>query len=192
MYGRPGRGWAVCPTNDGLSMVIGCWPYAELTEHRDDVEDELWRTFSLAPGFAERLHAATREDRIFGATVRNYLRTPFGPGWALVGDAGYNRDFITAQGISDAFRDAELCASALDESLSGKRRYEEAMGDYRAARDARSLPMYDLTAMIAELRTPGTALVAAVQDSSEAQDAFTRAAAGVISPAEFTDLIGRN
>ncbi len=50
----------------------------------------------------------------------NFFRKPFGPGWALVGDAGYNKDFITAQGISDAFRDAELCASALDEALSGR------------------------------------------------------------------------
>ena len=49
----------------------------------------------------------------------NYFRKPYGPGWALVGDAGYNKDFITAQGIIDAFRDAELCATALDESLSG-------------------------------------------------------------------------
>ncbi|GLY94921.1 hypothetical protein [Actinoplanes sp. NBRC 103695] len=86
------------------------------------------------------------------------------------------------RGISDAFRDAELCASALDEALSGNRDHKEAMGDYWAARDARSLPVYDLTAMVAELRTPGNALVAAVQDSSDAQDAFTRAAAGVIAP----------
>ena len=40
--------------------------------------------------------------------VRGYFRKPYGPGWALVGDAGYNKDFITAQGIQDAFRDAEL------------------------------------------------------------------------------------
>ena len=51
----------------------------------------------------------------------NYFRKPYGPGWALVGDAGYNKDFITAQGIIDAFLDAELCAAALDESLSGAR-----------------------------------------------------------------------
>ena len=57
----------------------------------------------------------------------NYFRKPYGPGWALVGDAGYNRDFITAQGIMDAFRDAELCAAALDavplaESVRSRRR----------------------------------------------------------------------
>jgi flavin-dependent dehydrogenase len=48
-----------------------------------------------------------------------------------VGDAGYNRDFVTAQGILDAFRDAELCATAIDQSLSGARPFEDAMGEYQ-------------------------------------------------------------
>ena len=78
--------------------------------------------FDQAPEFAERIRGAKREARFAGTAVKNYFRKPFGPGWALVGDAGYNKDFITAQGITDAFRDAELCASALDESLSGSPR----------------------------------------------------------------------
>ena len=73
--------------------------------------------------------AATREARFVGAAVPNYFRKPFGPGWALVGDAGYNKDFITAQGIQDAFRDAELCATALDETFSGARPFDVAMGE---------------------------------------------------------------
>jgi len=51
--------------------------------------------------------------------VPNFFRKPYGPGWALIGDAGYNKDFITAQGIHDAFRDAELCVTALDEAFGG-------------------------------------------------------------------------
>ena len=61
--------------------------------------------------------------------VPGYFRKPFGPGWALVGDAGYNKDFITAQGIQDAFRDAEMCVRALDEAYSGRRPFQEAMAD---------------------------------------------------------------
>ena len=72
------------------------------------------KTFDLVPEFAERIRGATREARFAGTAVPNYFRRPYGPGWALVGDAGYNKDFITAQGILDAFRDAELCATALD------------------------------------------------------------------------------
>ena len=43
----------------------------------------------LAPAFAERVRAATREERFVGTAVPNYFRRPYGPGWALVGDAGY-------------------------------------------------------------------------------------------------------
>ena len=73
------------------------------------------------------------------------------PGWALVGDAGYNKDFITAQGIQDAFRDAELCVRALDEAWSGRRSLEEAMAGYQSARDEHVLPMYEFTAELASL-----------------------------------------
>ena len=91
--------------------------------------------FDLVPAFAERFRGAHREGRLVGMAVPEYFRKPFGPGWALVGDAGYNKDFITAQGIQDAFRDAELCVRALDEVFSGRRPFQEAMADYQAARD---------------------------------------------------------
>jgi 2-polyprenyl-6-methoxyphenol hydroxylase-like FAD-dependent oxidoreductase len=120
--------------------------------------------------------------------VPNYFRRPYGPGWVLVGDAGYNKDFITAQGISDAFRDAELCAAALDESFSGSRSFEDAMGLYQSARDRRSLPIYELTAELATLQPPPPELervLAAAQGNQEAMDGFARMAAGVISPADY-------
>jgi hypothetical protein len=86
----------------------------------------------LAPPFAERVRAGHREARFIGMAVPNFSRRPFGLGWALVGDTGYNEDFITAQGITDAFRDAELCATALDETLSGLCSFRNPdMGTYR-------------------------------------------------------------
>jgi 2-polyprenyl-6-methoxyphenol hydroxylase-like FAD-dependent oxidoreductase len=187
-YSRPGRGWAVCPTNDDLTLVIGGWPYAELAEHRNDVEGTLREMFATAPAFADRLSRARRETRFVGASVPNYFRTPSGPGWALVGDAGYNRDYITAQGITDAFRDAELCAGALDEALRGERPYDDAMADYRERRDARALPMYEMTVQIAALRPPDPQMIelaAAMRDDQAAMDAFARANSGAMSPAEF-------
>ena len=66
--------------------------------------------------------------------------------WVFVADAGYNKDFITAQGISDAFRDAELCAAALDQAFSGTRRFENALVEYQSTRDAHVRAMYELTA----------------------------------------------
>jgi 2-polyprenyl-6-methoxyphenol hydroxylase-like FAD-dependent oxidoreductase len=187
-YSRPGRGWAVCPTNDGLTMVVGGWPYAELAEHRNDVEGELMRAFETAPAFAERIKDAKREERFAGTSVPNYFRQPYGPGWALVGDAGYSRDFITAQGITDAFLDAEHLAGALDEALSGKTPYEQALAAYQSARDNRAMPVYEMTLGIASLQPPDpqmVALVSAIAGHPDAMDAFARLNSGVISPPEF-------
>ena len=117
-----------------------------------------------------------------------YFRKPYGPGWALVGDAGYNTDYITAQGIADAFRHAELCAGALHETLSGERPFEEAMEDYRVTRDREVKAMYELTAQFASLEPPPPELqhlLAAVSQSAEAMDEFARVLAGITSPADF-------
>ncbi len=116
------------------------------------------------------------------------MRKPFGSGWALVGDAGYTKDFITALGISDAFRDAELCAAGLDEALSGNRPFEGAMADYQAERDRRSLPFYEFTAQLATLQFPPPELepvLAAVQSNQESMDEFAQVGGAVTSPAEF-------
>ena len=157
-YIRPDRAVGAWPTHDDLTLVIGGWPYAELQANRNDVEGNFLKMLELAPAFAERVPAATREARFVGAAVPNYFRKPFGPGWALVGDAGYNKDFITAQGMHDAFRDAELCATALDETFSGARPFDAAMGAYQATRDQQVLPMYELTTQFA---TPGATTGAA-------------------------------
>ncbi len=118
----------------------------------------------------------------------NYFRQPYGPGWALVGDAGYSRDFITAQGITDAFRDAENLAAALDETLAGTVPYAEALAAYQAARDNRAMPVYEMTLGIASLQPPDPqmiALVSAIAGHQDAMDAFIRLNSGVTSPVEF-------
>lgn len=187
-FDRPGRGFAVCPTNDGLTMVIAGWPYAEFAANKSDVEGNYMRTFDLAPEFAERLRAGTRETRIVGTAVPNYFRRPYGPGWTLVGDAGYNRDFITAQGISDAFRDAELCVAALDATFTGTRAFEDAMSEYQSTRDDQVEAMYELTTQFASLEPAPPELeqlLGAVHGNQEAMDQFARMVSGVTPPEEF-------
>ena len=118
----------------------------------------------------------------------NFFRKPFGPGWALVGDAGYNKDFITAQGITDAFRDAELCVNALDQAFSGARTFDDAMREYQSTRDAHVLPIYEFTCQFARLAPPPPEmqkLLSAVHGNPEAMGAFVRIISGVTSPAEF-------
>jgi len=187
-YSRPGRGFAAWPTHDGLTLVIGGWPFAEFAANKQDIEGHYLKMFELAPSFADRIRASRRETRVVGMAVPNFFRKPFGPGWALVGDAGYNKDFITAQGIQDAFRDAELCADALDRTLSGSRSFDAAMGEYQSARDKHVLPMYELTCELATLEPPPPELqhlLAAVHGNQEAMDGFARVNAGVMSPAEY-------
>lgn len=135
-YIREKRGFAAAPTREDLTLVIVGWPYAELAENKRDIEGNYLKAIEFAPAFASRLRGARREAPFAGAAVRNYFRKPYGPGWALVGDADYNRDFITGQGIMDAFHDAELCAVALDDAFSGKRPFDTATSDYQRARGA--------------------------------------------------------
>ena len=145
-------------------------------------------TLDLAPAFAERVRGATREDRFDGMAVPNFFRRPYGPGWALVGDAGYNKDFITAQGISDAFRDAELCADRLAQVFSGDRSFDEAMSDYQRVRDEHVLPIYEMTTQLATLEPPPPdmqQLLGAIHGNQAAMDGFVSGNAGVSSPAEF-------
>jgi len=190
IYIRPDRGWAAASTNDGLTMLVVGWPFAEAHAYKADIEANYLKTLELAPEFAERVRTATREARFAGGASRNFLRRPFGPGWALVGDAGYNKDPITAQGISDAFRDAELCCTALEQTFGGERAFDDAMSDYQQSRDAQVLPVYEFTTQLATLEPPPPEmqqLLGAVCGNPDAMDAFVSVTAGTVSPVDFFD-----
>jgi 2-polyprenyl-6-methoxyphenol hydroxylase-like FAD-dependent oxidoreductase len=191
-YIRPHRGFAAAPTNDGLTLTVGGWPHAEFEANKKDVEGHFLKMFDLAPQFADRIRHARREASFAGTPVSNFFRKPFGPGWALVGDAGYNKDPITAQGISDAFRDVEALVSALDQSLTGARPFDDAMGDYQRGRDQHVLPMYEFTCQLATLEPPPLEmqqLFGAIQGKQPAMDAFAQMNAGTISPMEFGGVV---
>jgi flavin-dependent dehydrogenase len=173
---RPERGFAAWPTNDDLTLVIVGVPFAEYSTYRQNVEMTYLAALEQVPAFAERIHSGRRETRFVGTAVPNYLRKPYGPGWVLVGDAGYNKDFLTAFGIQDAFRDAQLCADALDQAFSGAQPFAEAQ--------------------LATLEPPPpdlAQLLAAVSGNQDAMDEFVRMTAGVTSPALFfsEESIGR-
>jgi 2-polyprenyl-6-methoxyphenol hydroxylase-like FAD-dependent oxidoreductase len=187
-YIRERRGFMATPTHDGLTLVIAGWPYADFAKNKKDIEGNYLSTIALAPTFDERLKAAERVEKFAGAAVPNYFRKPYGPGWALVGDAGYNRDFITAQGILDAFRDAELLAEAVDASLSGARPFDVAMESYQSARDEDVQSIYEFTCQLATLEPPPPELqqlLASMNGNQVAMDGFAQVNAGTIPPAKF-------
>ncbi|MEP6953789.1 MAG: NAD(P)/FAD-dependent oxidoreductase [Solirubrobacteraceae bacterium] len=184
------RGWAAIPTHDELTVVPFGWPVEEFHANRSDIETNFLAAVALAPEFAERVSTATRESRFVGsAELPGYLRRPFGPGWALVGDAGYHKNPITAMGINDAFRDAELLTAALDDAFAGRRPFADGMREYQEVRDREVLPVYAFTDEFAQLRPPPPEmqqLFGAMRDNQEAMDAFVSVQANTLpAPAFF-------
>jgi flavin-dependent dehydrogenase len=191
------RGWAAIPTHDDLTVVPFGWPVEEFHANRSDIERHFLETVELAPEFAERVRGATRESKFVGsAELPGYFRKPYGPGWALVGDAGYHKNPITAMGINDAFRDAELVALAIDDDIAGRRSYEDGMRAYQEIRDREAGPIYELTDEFAQLQPPPPELqqlIGAMQGNQEAMDAFVSVQAATLPAPEFfaPDNVGR-
>jgi flavin-dependent dehydrogenase len=188
-YPREHRGFGAIPTQDGLTVIIVGWPHDEFHAFRADVEGNFLRTLELAPAFAERVRRGRREEPFTGtAELSNYFRRPHGPGWALVGDAGYHKDPITAQGISDAFRDAELVAEAVDAGLAGRQPMEEAMAAYEQRRNEAALPIYQFTCQLATLEPPPPEmqqLFAALRENQADTNRFMGIFAGTTPVPEF-------
>jgi flavin-dependent dehydrogenase len=177
------------PTHDGLTLIAVLWPSRRFPEVRSDVEGHVRQVLESTPSVARRLRAARREERWAGtAGVRGYFRQPFGPGWALAGDAAYDKDPITAQGISDAFLDAEGLARALDDGFAGRLSLADALEAHRVARDQRVKPMYDFTGQMATLEPPPPhmqRLFRALRDNPEATNRFYAAITGSRPLPEF-------
>jgi flavin-dependent dehydrogenase len=74
-----------------------------------------------------------------------YKRKPYGPGWALVGDAGYHLDPLAARGTTSAVLSADLLATAIQQQLGGERPAEDGYADFQAARDEQLAPEWDVT-----------------------------------------------
>jgi flavin-dependent dehydrogenase len=158
-------GMLAFPTHHGMTCIGVGRPHGEFHAYRTDIEGNFMKFAELAsPEFTERMAAGRREEPFIGtADTRNFFRKPYGAGWALVGDAGYHKDFITGLGIMDAFRDAELLANAIDEGFSGRRPLDDAMAGYEKTRNETAAPLYELTCMLAAFPDPQEMLQGAAQ-----------------------------
>ncbi|MBA3906409.1 MAG: NAD(P)/FAD-dependent oxidoreductase [Pseudonocardiales bacterium] len=177
------------PTNDGATLVAVMRRRDRFGEFRRDVEGnfhEIIRT--IDPAIAAQVADATQVEGFHGIRYPdNFYRVSQGPGWALVGDAGYHKDPFTGKGISDALVHAELLAGRIHEGLSGERPMADALVDYQTDRDAESRSGYDFTTMISDLElTPQlAALVRAVSRDEAATTQFYTMVGGGISGEEF-------
>lgn len=183
LYPRPGRGIIVMRTHAELTCIAVQWPAQVFDEVRRDVESAYLSTLDqMTPELAERVRNGRREERFYGTADLPFLyRQPVGPGWALVGDAGYHLDPGTGQGISNAFRDAELLANAI---------VRDTLAEYEPERNARSRPMYDYTWKVASLAPPSPeeqALIGALVGDQYSTNQFFGALSGTIPLHEFFD-----
>jgi len=177
------------PTNDGLTLVIVYWPEREFARVRADVERQFMTALDTVPSLAARIRAGTRVEKFRGSVdLEGFFRRPYGPGWALVGDAGYHKNPITAQGITDAFRDAELLAEAVDATLAGQLPADKALAAYEQKRNEAALPLYRMTCDLARLEPPPAQMLGlfqALHGNEKESGRFMGTIAGTVPVAEF-------
>lgn len=133
------------PTNEGQCLVFAGRPVSRSHSFSTDPDGEFMRLLEQGgTDLAGIVRAGKRVGRFHGTTgLAGFLRQAWGPGWALVGDAGYTKDPISAHGISDALRDAELCARALDRVLRAPEEEADALDWYETLRDAMSTRLFE-------------------------------------------------
>jgi flavin-dependent dehydrogenase len=144
----------IFPTHGGEACIWVCTPERVARSSRrlhrstDDAFSHLLAT--TVPELAARLERAARTSPVRGMLrMPNHFRQAAGPGWALVGDAGYHRDAVTGHGISDAFRDAELLSGALDAALREPALESTALARYEQERDRLAKDVFDVTVALA-------------------------------------------
>jgi flavin-dependent dehydrogenase len=188
-YGMVDTATAAWPTNDGLMLVLAAWKYEEFPRVRTDIEGNFMAVVDQYPEFAEDVRGGRREERFVGiADLPAFFRQPYGPGWALVGDAGYHKDPVTAQGISDAFRDAERLSEAIDDGFAGRRPLDEALAEYQRLRDEEVEGMYEFTYELARMDPPTPeqeALFGALEGNQAQIDRFFGAFTSAVPVGEF-------
>jgi 2-polyprenyl-6-methoxyphenol hydroxylase-like FAD-dependent oxidoreductase len=189
LYQRPGRAVAVFPTNDELTMVYVAAPMTEFASARADLEGHYLRTLDLCGDLGERVRCGSRAERLRTTPDQpNTFRCSHGPGWALAGDAGVVMDSISAQGMTNALRDASYLSAAVATGLGGSRPLACALHDHQRRRDRAIRGMYDFTVGLAAFspsRPAQRLFLAAVAADQQETDRFLGAFAGIVPPGDY-------
>jgi flavin-dependent dehydrogenase len=130
----PTNGGEVCVFAGGPAPVTGRPDYYRLLAAATD-----GATGGAPDGAAGRLASARPPGRLRTWIGQpGFIRQAYGPGWALVGDAGSFLDPLSTHGITDALRDAEMLARCVDD-----------MDQYAADRERITNRLLDATEPIA-------------------------------------------
>ncbi|NUO56547.1 MAG: FAD-dependent monooxygenase [Hamadaea sp.] len=179
VYIRPDRMVGLWPTNDGLTIVFLSVPAGRFAAMRSDLDSAFRDLVGGVADLGPRLDAATQAERLRATPdLPNRFRTPHGPGWALVGDAGVVMDPCTGLGIGHALHDAELFSEAV------------VSGDFARAhrvRDAYRRPVFDLTTRLAAHRPDptGAVLFPAIARDPRLVTEFLGVLTGITPPDRF-------
>jgi flavin-dependent dehydrogenase len=145
---RPNAAAGIIPTNAGQTCVFAGATPARIGRGGFGTVRRILT--EAAPDVAARVAAATPPAGVRSFMGRpGFIRRSWGPGWALVGDAGYWKDPLSAHGLTDALRDAELLARAIISSNPGGRERADALADYQARRDRLSAQLFEVVDTIA-------------------------------------------
>ena len=169
----------VIPTNDGKACVFAGASPKRIGRGGVAVLGDI--IAEGAPQLADRLRRASPPQGTRTWPGRpGYLRRGHGPGWALVGDAAYYKDPLSAHGLTDALRDAELLARAVSSGLGDDASLDDALEDYQTTRDRLSIPLFDVVDRIASQQWDDTEIAhlllqlsSAMTDEIEALAALT-------------------
>lgn len=142
----PGHGLGVFPTHDGLTCVGVTLQGDRWPDYRRAPEETIRATLrDRFPTAAERVLRGRPATPFRGTNdLANVVRTPAGPGWALIGDASISSDPITGLGMSDAMHAARLLAECVGDVTGAwdEAGVDEALARYAVRRDEVFLPMF--------------------------------------------------
>jgi 2-polyprenyl-6-methoxyphenol hydroxylase-like FAD-dependent oxidoreductase len=194
IYEREGGWVAALRTHDDLMLIAAYLPQDQFDRVRHDAATAYRDTVAAtAPSLWQQLAGTTAADRLYGTgDQRNFFRQAYGPGWALVGDAGHHKDSINAHGITDSFVQSELLAGELGgddpaAAISDPVRLDAALARFAASRDEQMTPNYRTNLVTARLHpTPDRiATLRVVQDSPDLTDRYLGVVAGIRPPDEL-------
>ncbi|HJT37467.1 MAG TPA: FAD-dependent monooxygenase, partial [Actinomycetota bacterium] len=185
-----GFGGSYGVTNDGNVCVMAGGSKRHFEEFRSDIEGSFYATLDrIDPEIAAFVRQGTREEKFYGvADLPGFFRVPYGPGWVLIGDAGFHKDPITASGITEAWLQAEWIADGLDDHFQGRRAFDEIMSEFQKHRDDHSRDWYEFTMRIAAVEPPSERslqLFRALRQNRAAADRFNMVMAGLKPIGEF-------